>query len=247
MDPQQLVPEKQVDADGGECAGRQRGQGDSVHFHMKHMKKDIVPRDVDHVHEETDDHADPGTADAPQQGGSGVIDRDKGDRRDGDHEIGVAVFHDVRCDVTEHDGQDRLFKNVQKDRYDNGNDQGGKQKLVGGLNGPGPSMLSQKLAYHDGTAGGKSRHEGDDQHHDGVHQGNSRNGVLADGRHHHGICYTNGKHEQLLSEQRPEKPEKIMVVEQQILLIQCVFFLLSMEHDIYSIAPHFLIANRFCE
>ena len=82
-------------------------------------------------------------ADAPQQSGSCVIDRDERDRCHGDHEIGVTVFHDMGRDIPEDDGQDRLLENIQQGRNDTRDDQRGKQKLVRRLYSPDSPVLSK--------------------------------------------------------------------------------------------------------
>ena len=164
------ILQEQIDGHRREDPGGQCRDRHTADPHVEHMEQDVIPRDVDHIHEEADDHADPGIAGAAEEGRPGIVDGDKGDRRHGDHVIGIAVSHDLIVDIAEDQGQQDPLQGVEKPRDDEGDGQDCQHQLIRCPSDPGKPPLSQILSHHHRAARGQGCHQGQDQHHDGIHQ-----------------------------------------------------------------------------
>ena len=192
---------------------RQRRYRNTLHTTVKSIQQNSIAADIDNVHQKRDLHGNLGISNTPKQSCTGIVDCDQRHRCHYDLIICIAVCHDLRFYIAKDKRQKPLVKDIHDCNDDQRKRRNEQKQLISCFSGLRFFFLSQELTdYHCATCG-QCRHDGDQKHHNGIYQGNSRYRFFSNACHHKGIGDPDSKHQQLLHKKGPQETDQILVGE----------------------------------
>ena len=201
--------------DGGHHPGGQSTDACPRSPHVEAVNEDRIDCNIDHVYQKGVEHGHLAVAHGAEQRGSHVVDGHEGIGQGGEQEIDQGVFHHVRLDVAEEEGQNRLPEEQgqghQRER-DGGDD---VQKLLSGGAGPVQIPAAQILGHHHRAAGAQGGKDLDQQQVDAIHQGYTGDGGLSGGGDHDGVGHADGHQQKLLDDQGDDEPLELAAGEKR--------------------------------
>ena len=142
-----------------------------------------------------------------EQGGPGVVHRDKGVGQGGEQEVDQGAVHHRRLHPAEDEQQDMLAQHKGQHHEHGGDKHHRVEQLPGGRAGVLLLPPAQVLGDHHRPAGGQGGEDLDDQQVEVVHQGHPGHGSLPAGGDHDGVRHAHGHQQQLLNDQGDDQPQ----------------------------------------